>query len=95
MPGEVVRAELVFRVKAFGLKIFGPFLQLRPVKSGKIRVALHLCDSSHQEEQVARFLDLTGDAQADIAGAHHDDPLGADVLPAEDADAAVQVQQQA
>src|ERR1019366_3641449 len=41
MARKVVRAELVLRVKAFGLEVVGPLLQHRPVFHAEISIALH------------------------------------------------------
>ncbi len=57
VPGEVVGAKLVFRIKSLVLEILRPLLQLRPIKPGEVGVAFHLRDGRHQDQQVAAFLD--------------------------------------
>jgi len=54
---EVVGAELVLRIEAFGLEVLGPRRQLRPVQTRKVRVALHLRDGGHEDQQIAALLD--------------------------------------
>ena len=42
VPGEIVGAKLVLRIKAFVLQILRPLFELLPVEPGEIGVAFHL-----------------------------------------------------
>ena len=57
MPGEVVRAKLVFRIKTFFLQIPRPFFKRRPVARGKVCIAFHLRDGTEETKQIAALFD--------------------------------------
>src|SRR5215831_9059443 len=52
MSREVVCTKLVLGIKTFGFEVIRPFLQLLPVKSGEIRVAVHLRNRADEQQEV-------------------------------------------
>ena len=52
VPGEVIGAKLVFRVKALLLQVIRPLRKLFPIATGKIRVAFHVRHGGEQAQQI-------------------------------------------
>ena len=57
VPRKVIRAELVLRIDPFFLKVAGPLFQCLPIQACEVRITFHLSDGSHENQEVAAFLD--------------------------------------